>query len=101
MHKLVVLYPHPSDPAEFARYYRESHLPLARQLPAVLDMRFSLNVGSPAGDSPYFAVFEADFQDESALIAATSSPEGLAVAADVPNYATGGAILLTYEVQEV
>ena len=32
-----------------------------------------------------------------ALGAAMSSPEGAAVQADVPNYATGGAIVLAYE----
>ena len=33
MHKLVVLYPHPADPAAFESYYRTTHLPLASRLP--------------------------------------------------------------------
>ena len=51
-------------------------------------------------DSPYFCVFEADFDDAAALDAAFASPEGEATAADVPNYATGGALLLHYDVRE-
>ena len=35
-----------------------------------------------------------------ALDAAFASPEGEATAADVPNYATGGALLLHYDVRE-
>jgi uncharacterized protein (TIGR02118 family) len=51
-------------------------------------------------DSPYFCAFEADFDDAAALEAAFASPEGEATAADVPNYATGGALLLHYDVRE-
>ena len=55
---------------------------------------------APAADSPYFCVFEADFDDAGALDAALASPEGQATAADVPNYATGGAVLLRFDVRE-
>jgi hypothetical protein len=51
-------------------------------------------------DSPYFCVFQADLDDAAALDAALGSPEGEATAADVPNYATGGALLLRYDVRE-
>jgi uncharacterized protein (TIGR02118 family) len=51
------------------------------------------------GESPYFCVFEADFDDAAALTAAQESPEGQAVRADVPNYATGGAVVLNYELR--
>ena len=32
MIRLTVLYGHPKDPLEFDRYYREVHIPLARQM---------------------------------------------------------------------
>jgi hypothetical protein len=44
-------------------------------------------------------VFEADFDDAAALSAARASPEGQAVGADVPNYATGGVVVLDYELR--
>jgi hypothetical protein len=44
-------------------------------------------------------VFEADFDDAAALSAARASPEGQAVLADVPNYATGGVVVFNYELR--
>lgn len=96
MHKLLVLYPEPTDRAAFEDHYINKHLPLAAQLPGLKASRYSLAV---AGDgSPYFAVFEGDFSSHADMVAALSSPEGQAVQADVPNYATGGAVMLDYPV---
>jgi uncharacterized protein (TIGR02118 family) len=50
--------------------------------------------------APYFALFEAEFDDVEAFRTAMSSPEGRAVGADVPNYASGGAVVLDYPVTE-
>ena len=61
--------------------------------------RYSFDVAAAEGESPYFCVFEADFDDAAALSAARASPEGQAVRADVPNYATGGAVVLNYELR--
>lgn len=97
MYKLIVLYPEPNDRAEFEAYYRETHLPLCAKLPGVQSINYSLGI-TPRGDGPYFGVFEASFVDEAALGAALSSPEGRAVQADVPNYATGGATVFSYPV---
>ena len=41
----------------------------------------------------------ADFDDAAAYSAATESPEGQATRADVPNYATGGVVVLNYELR--
>jgi len=98
MHKLVVLYPPPTDPEHFREYYVNTHLPLAVKMPGILAWRYSFDVASAPGESPYFAIFEADFEDAKALGAAMSSPEGAAAAADMPNYATGGTLALNYPV---
>lgn len=100
MHKLVVLYPHPADPAAFAAYYEGTHLPLARRLPGMIACRYTLDVHAEGGESPYFAIFEADFPDAETMGAAMQSPEGQAVAADVPNYAPEDTIVLDYAVAE-
>jgi uncharacterized protein (TIGR02118 family) len=100
MHRLLVLYPPPADPQAFADYYENHHLPIAARLPGLRGFRWGLDVAAPGGDSPYFCVFEADFDDAAALDAALGSPEGEATAADVPNYATGGALLLRFDVRE-
>ncbi|QCP00077.1 EthD family reductase [Arthrobacter sp. 24S4-2] len=99
MHKLIVLYPEPDNRQEFIDYYTANHLPLAARLPGLVGWRYSLEVSDgPAGTAPYFAVFEAEFAHAEAFRAAMASPEGQAVGDDVPNYATGGAIVLDYAV---
>lgn len=96
MYRLTVLYPHPADPEHFKQYYVSTHLPLAAQLPGLRAMRYSFDVAAMGGESPYFAIFEGDFDSAEAMAAAMSSEQGRAVAADVPNYATGGAQILHY-----
>jgi uncharacterized protein (TIGR02118 family) len=98
MHKLVVLYPQPPDPEAFRAYYTQTHLPLAAALPGLGDWRYAFDIGAPGGESPYFCIFEAEFVDAAALGAAMASPEGQAVAADVPNYAPDGAVLISFDV---
>lgn len=92
MHKIVVLYPPPDDRAHFARYYRETHLRLAARLPGVIEMGYALDLDAHGG--PYYALFEATFDSAQSAAAAMASPEGSAVEADVPNYATGGAVVM-------
>lgn len=92
MHKIVVLYPAPTDRAAFADHYRRVHLPLTAALPGVIDMGYALDLDADGG--PYFAMFEATFPSAEAADAAMGSPAGAAVQADVPNYATGGAVVL-------
>ncbi|MEO3932961.1 EthD family reductase [Micrococcaceae bacterium Sec7.4] len=98
MHKLLVLYPEPADRLEFTTYYESVHIPLVQKLPGMLGCRYSLDLSGQDEGSCYFAVFEADFEDEQALARALLSPEGADVQSDVPNYATGGAVILSYPV---
>ena len=49
---------------------------------------------------PYL-VAELDFDNETAVQAALTSPEGQATAGDLANFATGGATILSYEVRFV
>ena len=69
-------------------------------MPGQRTMRYSFDVTTPDGKSPYFGVAEAEFDDADSLGAAMASAEGQAVVADIPNYATGGAVMLSYPVQE-
>lgn len=99
MHKLLVLYPEPADRNAFQEYYESTHLPLAQKMPGMLGWRYSFDVAAGPETSPYFAVFEADFESVDAMQAAVASPEGVAVQADVPNYASGGAVVINYPVK--
>jgi uncharacterized protein (TIGR02118 family) len=99
MHRLLVLYPPPTDPDHFRSYYEDTHLKLVAKLPGLRGYRYGFDVASRRGESPYFCVFEADFDDAAAQSAALGSAEGQAVLADVPNYATGGVVSLNYEIR--
>jgi uncharacterized protein (TIGR02118 family) len=99
MHRLLVLYPPPTDPDHFRSYYQDTHLPLVAKLPGLRGYRYSFDVAVAEGESPYFCVFEGDFDDAAAYSAAMTSPAGQATLADVPNYATGGAVALNYELR--
>jgi uncharacterized protein (TIGR02118 family) len=99
MHRLVVLYPPPTDPDHFRTYYEETHLELVAKLPGLRGYRYGFDVATDKGESPYFCVFEADFDDAAAMSAARQCTEGQAVRADLPNYATGGAVVLNYELR--
>jgi uncharacterized protein (TIGR02118 family) len=100
MHKLVVLYPPPPDPEAFKSYYTSTHIPLAAKLPGLRAYRYAFDVGSPAGDSPYFCIFEADYDDAAAMGESMASEQGQLVAADVPNYAPPGVVMMHYEVTD-
>ncbi|MCC9144598.1 MULTISPECIES: EthD family reductase [unclassified Arthrobacter] len=96
MHTLVVLFGHPRNPEAFRRHYRSVHLPLVRNIPGVRELRASEELGSSAGTPPYFALFEADFDDGPAMQDALTTAEGQAANADIPNFATGGLTVFTY-----
>lgn len=98
MHKVLVLYPPPKDPAHFKKYYEEKHLPLAAQLPGLLSMRHTFSVEGVGAPSPYFCVFECEFANAAAFGTAMQSEAGQKLAADVPNYATGGSTVLHFDV---
>jgi uncharacterized protein (TIGR02118 family) len=102
MHKILVLYPEPADRAAFEDYYVNKHLPLAAKLPGMRAARYSFGVSGlegPGAGAPYFAVFEGDFDSQENMAAAVSSAEGQALLADVPNFATGGAVVVHYPVE--
>lgn len=99
VHKLLVLYPEPTDPDHFRDYYVSTHLPLVARMPGLLAWRYSFEVTATRGESPYFAVFEAEFADAAALAASRASEHGQKVSADVANYATGGVVVMDFPVQ--
>ena len=69
------------------------------KIPGVKASRCSFDVKLLGpGKAPYFCVFEAEFESEAALMSALASKEGQAVAADVPNYASGGVTMVHFPV---
>ena len=102
MADLVVLYKTPTDPAAFDKYYAETHIPLAKKLPGLRKYTVTKGpIATPGGPSPLHLIATLSFDSMAAIGAAFASPEGKVTAADVPNFATGGAELHFAESTEV
>ena len=101
VHRLVVSYGQPEDPAAFDDYYRDAHTPLALQQPGVL----ALTVGRPRSLDPSQTVpylgAHLDFESEQAMNETLASPEGRAAGKDLANFATGGVTFAHFDVETV
>jgi uncharacterized protein (TIGR02118 family) len=96
MEKVIVLYGLPKDPDHFRRYYEESHLPIVKQMPFLIDYRYSFDVDSTAKD--VFCVFEATFPDRAHFEQSMNSEAGVKASEDTANYATGGLSIVNFSV---
>ena len=99
-HRLVVTYGQPTDPAAFDAHYRDVHAGLAQAIPGL--QRFTTGHaetmdGTP---SPAYLVAELDFESAEAMAAGMSSEAGTAAGADVGTFATGGATMVHFDVQD-
>jgi uncharacterized protein (TIGR02118 family) len=101
MFKTLVLYSTPKNPDHFRDYYVNTHLPLAAKVPGVRRMSYSFDVRGPDGGSPWFCIFEMEFDSPEAMGAGMASPEGQTVAADVPNYVDAPPIVVSFPVTEL
>ncbi|MFM7100343.1 MAG: EthD family reductase [Verrucomicrobiota bacterium] len=98
MCRLTVLYGHPTDPAEFDRYYREVHLPLARRMTGLRGWTIGKCQAAAPGERPAYHLIVGLYADSRAdLEAILASPEGRAAVEDVPRFATGGCTFLFSE----
>jgi uncharacterized protein (TIGR02118 family) len=100
VHRLVVSYGQPEDPAAFDAHYRETHAPLALAQPGLVRFTFGhpRSLG-PAPDAPYL-VAELDFDSEQAMGESMSSDEGRAAGKDIANFASGGVTFVHFDVQQ-
>lgn len=98
MAKAIALYHTPTDADAFNSYYSSTHVPLAKKMPGLRSYSVSSGpVVTPAGPAQYFLIAVLGFDSMEAIQAALASPEGQAVVADLPNFATGGATVLLYD----
>ena len=101
VHRLIVQYGQPTDPAEFDRHYRDVHAGLAQAIPGL--QRFTTGHAQsldPSTPGPYLVV-ELDFESAEAMGAGMNSDAGRAAGADVGTFATGGATMISFDVQDV
>jgi|1186.fasta_scaffold275254_2 uncharacterized protein (TIGR02118 family) len=101
VHRLIVQYGQPTDPAAFDKHYQEVHAGLAQAIPGLL--RFTTGHAQsldPSTPAPYLVV-ELDFESAEAFGAGMNSDAGRAAGADVGNFATGGATMVSFDVEDV
>lgn len=94
MYRLVVCYGHPDDPAAFDQHYNGTHRPLADKIPGLREWSAG-KCSAPDGSKPaYYLIAVLVFDSKQALEDGLASAEGQAAAADVQNFATGGATMV-------
>ena len=94
MLKMTILYHHPADAAAFEKYYAEKHFPIAVKMP-VARVELTKFAPAPDGAAPaFYRMAELYFADQVQMQASLTSPEGQAIVADLPNFATGGVLVL-------
>lgn len=98
MVKLTVLFGHPENSEAFEEYYAEQHLPLAATMSHVQRFETGRLRTVDNGPSPYYRIAELWFENTERMGEAMTSPVGQAMAADLRNFATGGATFLVSEV---
>ncbi len=102
MFSMTILYNHPTDPAEFDRYYDEVHTPLAQKIKGLQGLSVTRFKPGPHGEKPPYHLMAILYANTPAEFnAAMSSPEGRAAVADVPNFATGGVTMVPGEETKV
>ena len=91
---LLILYPHPANPAQFDKAYREEHLPLAStELTGVVGVTTHPVLGTPGGKAPYHLVTEVKFSSLDALQTCAASAGGQKTIAHAQKLSTGGPAL--------
>src|SRR5262249_50232111 len=97
MPQILVLYHQPANPADFDKYYFETHVPIAKKIKGLKG--YSARTAPPRvlGGKPARVVATLTFDSMADLDEALASPEGQATAADLANFADGGATILIFE----
>ena len=95
MIKGTVLYGHPNDTGAFEKYYNETHLSLVAKTNGVVKAEYTKFLPGPDGSAPaYYRMAELYFEGPAEMQQALTSPGGQAMAADLANFATGGATII-------
>jgi len=99
--QVLELYNVPADPTAFEQYYRGTHIPIAKRMPGLRSYAVSKGPLASAGGAPYYFAAVLGFDSMDAIQSAMRSPEGQAMLADIPNFATGGVTISMYETEKV
>lgn len=77
MYKFVTIYRRVDDPDALERFFSETHLPLAEQLPGLIKSEVGRVTGKPGGESRFHLMYELYFETEASFIQAIASEPGI------------------------
>ncbi|HEV8028588.1 MAG TPA: EthD family reductase [Stellaceae bacterium] len=98
--KISVLYGAPKDPAAFEKYYAEKHMPMVYAMKGIKRIELAKCLPQPDGKPPgFYRITELWFSSAKKMASVMGTPEFKKIADDVPNFATGGATLLTSQIE--
>jgi uncharacterized protein (TIGR02118 family) len=92
--RLIALYATPEDPAAFDAHYRETHAPIVRRYPGLIDLRLTRADGVAGRDPAFYLMAEMAFASRADLDAALTSEAGVESGRDLRNFAGAGVTLL-------
>jgi uncharacterized protein (TIGR02118 family) len=101
MARILALYNPPADPAAFDKYYRETHIPIAKRIPGLRSCDISTAPPRVATGNPIYLVGQLTFDSLADIDAAFASPEGKATVDDLANFAHAGVTVLVFDTEAV
>lgn len=100
MKRVVVIYGPPENASAFDRHYEDVHAKLVLKMPHLKKFQYSAGaVASSDPGRPAHLVAFLDYASQEDLDASLASPAGKAAVDDLANFATGGATILTIDVE--
>jgi uncharacterized protein (TIGR02118 family) len=93
VYQVTITYGQPDDAEAFERYYRDNHLPLAARIPGLQALAAGRCFAPDGEPVSAYLVTTLTFESEAEARAGLASTEGQAAAADIANFATGGATI--------
>jgi uncharacterized protein (TIGR02118 family) len=98
--KITVLYGAPKDPAAFEKYYAEKHMPMVYAMKGIKRVELAKCLPQPDGKPPTsYRITELYFSSAKKMASVTGTPEFKKIVDDVPNFASGGATVLTSQIE--
>jgi len=101
MAKLVVLYPPPTDAAEFDRAYQEEHVPLMRDKMKGMKVAVTSFKAAAAGELPYYLMAEIWAPTIADLQAFFDTPDGQEVGGHAVKISSGGPPTMLFSEEEI
>jgi uncharacterized protein (TIGR02118 family) len=93
--KITVLYGTPKDPAQFEKYYAETHMPMVYAVKEIKRTELATGLPGPDGSAPpFYRITELWFDSPEQLQQVAATSEWKKIVDDVPNFASGGATVL-------